>query len=103
MYRYSFSLQPLALAWIVSAILSIANPANGQSFSPLIQFTNVWKYDVSGIDPGPAWRTNDFDDAAWPFGRGLLGFDDVVAPYLAAVPSGLGTPFLSPLSQTVTT
>ena len=101
MYRYSFSLQPLALAWIVSAILSIANPANGQSFSPLIQFTNLWKYDVSGIDPGPAWRTNDFDDAAWPSGRGLLGFEDVLAPYLLTVPSGIGT--VLPISGSVTT
>ena len=46
-----------------------------QQITTLIQFTNAWKFDQSGLEPGTAWRTNDFDDSAWPTGAGLLGIE----------------------------
>ncbi len=97
--RHPFVLRAVCLL----VILLFARPAAAQVFTPLVQFTNVWKYDRSGLELGTAWRTNDFDDSAWSSGPGLLGYDDVLTPYLATVPSGLGTSFGFPLSQTVTT
>ncbi|HSH17075.1 MAG TPA: immunoglobulin domain-containing protein, partial [Verrucomicrobiae bacterium] len=35
----------------------------------------VWRYDESGTDLGTSWRESDFNDAAWPQGPGLLGFE----------------------------
>lgn len=72
--------------------------AGAQQVTTLIQFTNVWKYDQSGLDLGTAWRTNDYDDSAWPSGPGLLGFEDGV-PY--PYPLAVATPLT--ISTTVTT
>ncbi len=52
-----------------------------QQFTTLVSFTNVWRYDQSGADLGTEWRTNDFDDSAWPSGPGLLGFEDTPQVY----------------------
>ena len=76
--------------------------AQAQQVTTLIQFTDVWKYDQSGLELGTAWRTNDYDDSAWPSGRGLLGFDDTPA---AVVAYNQHAPINTPLiiSSTVTT
>ena len=60
--------------------------AGAQQVTTLIQFTNVWKYDQTGLELGTAWRTNDYDDSAWPSGPGLLGFEDGLAPYQVHAP-----------------
>jgi hypothetical protein len=65
----------LAAAALLALVIGGA-PACAQQITTLIQFTNVWKYDQSGVDLGRAWRTNDYDDSTWSSGRGLLGFDD---------------------------
>lgn len=81
-------------------LLTTASHANAQNVSTLIQFTNVWKYDQSGLELGTAWRTNDYDDSAWPQGRGLLGVEpDTPAVYTAHAP--ISTPLVA--STTVTT
>lgn len=77
--------------------------AHGQNITTLLQFTNVWKYDRSGLELGAAWRTNNYDDSTWASGPGLLGYETITTPYLAQVSSGFGTVFPAPLSQTVTT
>ncbi len=41
-----------------------------------IPFKSTWKYLDSGVDPGAAWSTAGFDDAAWPSGAGQLGYGD---------------------------
>lgn len=42
----------------------------------LVGMTNhVWRYDQSGTDLGTAWRATNYNDAAWPSGPGLLGFE----------------------------
>ncbi len=95
--------------WVNALIIMIAVGLGGlpqskaQEITSLIEFTNVWKYDRSGLDLGSAWRTNDFDDSAWPSGPGLLGLVGSLDPYLTHAPFGFGTVFPSPLSQTVTT
>lgn len=67
--------------WVLTA-----GPIQAQEFTTLLQFTNVWKYNQDGLELGPSWRTNDYDDAAWPQGRGLLGFESVTAPYQVTAP-----------------
>ena len=78
------------------ALLSVS--AQAQQVTTLIEFTNVWKYDQSGLDLGTAWRTNDYDDSSWSTGPGLLGFEDGI-PY--PYPLAVATPLT--ISTTVTT
>ncbi len=43
----------------------------------LISLTNnIWKYEQSGSDLGTAWRAPNYDDSAWPSGRGILAQED---------------------------
>jgi peptidoglycan/xylan/chitin deacetylase (PgdA/CDA1 family) len=43
---------------------------------PVIGFGATWRYEASGLDPGPAWNTVGFDDSGWPSGAGQLGYGD---------------------------
>jgi len=73
--------QRYVAAAVLSCLAFLSASAQAQQVSTLIEFTNVWKYDQSGLELGTAWRTNEYDDSTWPLGRGLLGFEDVTAPY----------------------
>src|SRR5207244_12193242 len=53
----------------------------------LIAFTNVWKYNASGIDLGSAWKDTHYNDSTWSAGPGLLGFES------NPLPEPLLTPF----------
>ena len=37
---------------------------------------SIWKYNDSGANLGTDWKTNTYDDAAWLFGNGILGYGD---------------------------
>ncbi len=37
---------------------------------------SIWKYNDSGANLGTDWRTNAYDDTAWLFGNGILGYGD---------------------------
>jgi hypothetical protein len=81
------------------AVLGVFS-AKAQNVTPLIQFTNVWKFDQSGGELGTAWRTNDYNDSAWSSGPGLLGAEpDTPAFYTIHAP--ISTPLA--VSSTVTT
>jgi hypothetical protein len=59
------------------------NPsAMAQTSVPLLEFTNVWRYEASGDDLGTAWLKDDFDDSTWPIGRGLFYVGETM-PYPA--------------------
>src|SRR5690349_628868 len=61
----------IAIAFLTS--LSGFSPfAFAQTRVPIFDFEQVWWYDTSGNDLGTGWRTNYFDDTAWPLGSGLL-------------------------------
>jgi hypothetical protein len=75
------SLRALACLALISAAASAVPVTHAQQIVPLISFTNVWRYDQSGTDLGTAWRTAGYNDAAWPSGRGLLGFESTPAAY----------------------
>ena len=73
--------------------------AQAQNVTTLIQFTNVWKFDRSGRELGTAWRTNDYYDWEWPYGRGLLGFElDTPGAYTIHAP--ISTPLGASLTVT---
>src|ERR1044071_5486263 len=61
-------------------------PAAAEQISTLVDFTNIWKYDQSGLELGTQWRTNTYDDSTWPLGRGLLGFEGTPQPYTVHAP-----------------
>ena len=82
--------------WLLGAA---AAATRAQEFTTLVQYTNVWRYNQDGLELGTEWRTNDYDDAVWPVGRGLLGFESVTAPYMLTAP--VQTQLT--VSQTVTT
>lgn len=37
---------------------------------------SIWKYNDSGADLGTEWKNGEFDDSAWLFGNGILGYGD---------------------------
>jgi hypothetical protein len=49
---------------------------NAPSTTTAIQHGDVWKYDDSNVDPGPAWTSATFDDTAWKSGPSQLGYGD---------------------------
>lgn len=93
------------LVLVMTGLALASSSSKAQEFKTLVSFTTVWKYDRSGQELGPEWRTNDFDDSAWASGPGVLGFEDSagIAQYMMRVPSGFGTLFPPPLSQVTTT
>ena len=62
-----------------------ASRVSAQTTITLVEYTNVWKYSATGTDLGTGWRSNSFDDSAWPSGRGILGVESVPAIYTRAL------------------
>ena len=103
MYMRNVCTKAMVLALTLLGLAMFANRAQAQSVTTYIQFNHTWKYLATGIYPGDLWRTNTtppFSDAAWQSGPGLLGLDDVLAPYQVHVPGALGTTL--PVSNTIT-
>lgn len=50
----------------------------------LFGITNQWKYNQQALNLGTAWRETNYNDAAWPTGRGLLAWEDnaAITPYI---------------------
>jgi hypothetical protein len=58
--------------WVV-----VVNPhSQGVTNVTLISTGAVWKYLDLGVDPGPTWRENGFDDSSWSSGPAQLGYGD---------------------------
>lgn len=47
---------------------------------PLVDYASVWRYNDTNTDLGTAWREKNYNDAAWPSGPGLLGFETAPLP-----------------------
>jgi hypothetical protein len=59
----------------------------------LVPLRTGWRYNESTVDLGTAWRWPDFNDAAWPSGPALLGYEDSVPyPYFEPISTPLGSP-----------
>jgi hypothetical protein len=57
-----------------------------------VAFREVWSFDDRNVDPGPSWTGASFDDSAWRYGGGQLGYGDadentVLNPTSPAQPS----------------
>lgn len=48
-------------------------PPTAVTFVPV---GSVWRYLDNGTDQGTAWRSNNFNDAAWASGPAMLGYGD---------------------------
>ncbi|WCJ59826.1 immunoglobulin domain-containing protein [Fontisphaera persica] len=55
---------------------------------PIFQMNHVWKYNTNGTDLGTAWRNVGYNDADWPSGQGILGFEDSAATLAAFAAAG---------------
>ncbi len=55
----------------------------------LVPMGATWKFLADGSNPGTAWRTLDFDDAAWARGPAELGYGE--GDEATTVPSGTGS------------
>jgi hypothetical protein len=55
-----------------------ALPPPGPITVPLVSAGAIWKFNDSGANLGTAWRSNSFNDAAWPAGAAELGFGDAI-------------------------
>jgi autotransporter-associated beta strand protein len=51
----------------------------------IIAAGSVWKYFDQTNDLGTAWRSNNFNDAAWPSGPAMLGFGDANGLFPATI------------------
>lgn len=64
-----------------------------------IPITAVWKYDVSGMNLGTAWRELGYNDSSWPEGAGLLYNETSPLP----APKSTLLPTISPVTGTYIT
>ncbi|MDF7797979.1 lamin tail domain-containing protein [Pontiellaceae bacterium B1224] len=46
----------------------------------LVDITDVWRYNVGGVDLGTAWRASGYPDGTWASGGGLLYVEDSALP-----------------------
>jgi hypothetical protein len=85
---------------VINEIMYHHRPQYAQAGDPpelqsrtLVGFDATWRYNESGIDPGPGWAAvNDPIGGAWQSGVGALG----VETNLARLPVGLGTVLTRP-------
>jgi hypothetical protein len=77
------------ILWGIFCLMVWVHRPTAQTIVPLLQFNHEWRYDASGLDRGTAWRTNDYDDSAWPIGPGLLYWGETTiypAPFSTELP-----------------
>ena len=78
------ALRPGALAYTTSS--------TSETYIPLS--ASGWKYQENGSDLGSTWRTDGFNDSAWPTGTAELGYGDgdeaTVIPIVDVDPSVTG-------------
>jgi hypothetical protein len=53
----------------------------------LFAITNRWKFNQAGANLGTAWIATNYNDSAWPSGRGILAWEDnpLITPYTNTV------------------
>jgi len=74
---------------VTSRIASLVVVTTSLTPLKLMEFTNVWRYNLSGTELGSTWRTNGYDDSAWPAAAGVLvktpnnAFPEPINPVLA--------------------
>ena len=80
-----------AIVSFTSPTPGVGNPSPGvncvitTSTFLLMPTNQTWRYNESGTNQGTAWRATGFNDAIWPSGQALLGFEPST-PYPYAEP-----------------
>jgi hypothetical protein len=46
---------------VIAFLTFLSEPVIGQTWIPLLDFEQVWRYEACGTDLGTAWRANDFE------------------------------------------
>src|SRR6185503_18685628 len=69
-----------------------ARPGVGSNFT-LVAITGQWRYNDSGVDPGPSWKAADYVDTGWSVGDALMYVNTgtLPAPTNTALAAGRGT------------
>ncbi len=65
----------------------------------LLTITNTWRYDISGIEPDPAWMAPMYDDSLWPVGQAVFFTNISLLP----APKGTTLPLSNTLQRAITT
>jgi hypothetical protein len=73
--RYAITVRNIIDSSLVANALNEARLGVGYE-EVLVNYDSLWRYDDSGTNFSTDWRQPWFDDAAWPIGPGLLGFED---------------------------
>jgi len=66
------------LLHLLLAIFGAASSVAQQSI--VINYGDVWKYNLPASDPGTSWRGVAFNDSAWAAGPGFLGYETAILP-----------------------
>ncbi|MFL9842866.1 LamG-like jellyroll fold domain-containing protein [Flavobacterium rhizosphaerae] len=64
--QITFNDQPVYLAWLTDTTYPIG------SFP--VELESLWKYNDTGANLGTDWKNSNYDDSAWLFGNGILGY-----------------------------
>jgi hypothetical protein len=80
-YMWAMHSRVMKLGWIVLLVWGLITlAANAQQQLQLVLITNSWKYNQSGADLSGMFQQTNYNDGAWPSGRGLLGLE-TSSPY----------------------
>src|SRR5438552_8971559 len=103
MFMRNVCWRALVLVLTFTGLAGVAMRSEAQTAQVLIEWTNTWKYNQSGMNLGTGWKEVGYNDAAWPSGRGLLGFEpDTPDVYTVHAPINTALTVTTP-SITVTT
>ncbi|HMJ64544.1 MAG TPA: lamin tail domain-containing protein, partial [Candidatus Binatia bacterium] len=45
-----------------------------------VRIEDLWRFNDTGVDPGPAWKNSNYDDSGWPEGAALFFQEDGLLP-----------------------
>jgi hypothetical protein len=57
----------------LTALVTVSPPMTTNTY---VTKSNYWRYHAQGVDLGTTWRLTNYNDSAWPLGRGPLGYGD---------------------------
>jgi hypothetical protein len=72
-----------------NALLTVNDGLVVNTSARLLDITNAWRYEASGLDLGSAWRSPAYNDSGWSNGVAMFGLED---------PGIYPLPILTPLS-----
>lgn len=66
---------------VLHSLLAVFGAASSMAQqSVVINYGDVWKYNLPAGDPGTSWRNVGFNDTSWSSGPGFLGYETATLP-----------------------